>query len=103
MVNGKSRFLIRRGSLTAACGAAIVLVIVLAGAATIVKPLPTDLPAGTAVSPADTSGVNLLEPANAAISSEVKGKSTGSQGVERVVGEWTPTSGGGGGGGSPKS
>jgi hypothetical protein len=102
MVNGKSSFLIRRGSLAAACGAAIILVVVLAGTATIVNPLPSNLPAGTAVSPADTSGVNFLEPANTAVSPVPAGKSTQNGSVERAVGEWTPTGGGKGGGGSPK-
>jgi hypothetical protein len=74
----------------------------MAGAAAIVLPLPVDLPTGTAVSPADTAGVNLLEPANKATGSEPKGNLASYDGIERVVGEWTPTGGGSGGGGSPK-
>ena len=101
MVNAKSRLPISRGSLAAASGAVIVLVAVLAGAVAIGMPLPTHLPAGTTVAPVDTAGVNLLEPANAAIGSQI-GKPTDSQSVERVVEEWTPTGGGSGGGGSPK-
>jgi hypothetical protein len=102
MVNVKSKSPLRTGSIAAACGAVIVLAVVMATAAAIVLPLPVNLPAGTDVSPADTAGVNLLEPANKAISSESKSKSTPNGDVERVVGEWTPTGGGSGGGGSPK-
>ena len=103
MMNGSSSFAARRGSLLAACGAALVMVVVLAGAATIVTPLSANIPAGTDVAASDTSGVNLLEPAVKASGSEPKEQLTGTETVERVVSEWTPTGGGGpGGGGSPK-
>ncbi|HEV3385571.1 MAG TPA: hypothetical protein VG097_12210 [Gemmata sp.] len=102
MVNVKSKSPLRTGSLAAACGAAVVLAVVMATATTIVLPLPVNLPTGTDVSPADTAGVNLLEPAKTATGSEPKGNLASNESVERVVGEWTPTGGGSGGGGSPK-
>jgi hypothetical protein len=104
MVNERARKSIGGGSLAVACGAALLMVVALVSAATIVQPLPSSLPTGTDVSPADTAGVNLLEPAVKATGSEAKGKLATGEGVERVVSEWTPTGGpsGGGGGGSPK-
>jgi hypothetical protein len=80
----------------------MVLVVVLTSAATIVKPLPSNLPTGTIVSSSDHSGVNLLEPANTAATLQTTSKVAREGSVERVVGEWTPTGGGSGGGGSPK-
>ena len=102
MMNQKSRSPIHAGSMTAALGAAVALALVVASAVAIAQPLPVNLPTGTEVSLADTAGVNLLEPANAAIGSAPKENLASSESVERVVGEWTPTGGGSGGGGSPK-
>jgi len=102
MVNKKSDSPIRAGSMTAVLGAAIALALVVASAATIVQSLPVTIPTGTAVSQADTAGLNLLEPATTVIGSDSKDSLPSEESVERVVGEWTPTGGGSGGGGSPK-
>ena len=102
MVINKSDSPIRVGSIAAALGAAFFLALVVASAATIVQPLPVNLPTGTDVSQADTAGVNLLEPATTATGSESRDSLASEDSVERVVGEWTPTGGGSGGGGSPK-
>ena len=103
MLKAKSKSLIRKGSLAAACGAALVLMVVLASAATIVKPLPSTVPTGTDVAPADTSGVNILVPSGKSVTRESTGKPASGGAVERAISEWTPTGGGsGGGGGSPK-
>jgi hypothetical protein len=102
MVNVKSKSPTRAGSVAAFFGAAIVLAVVMASAAAIAQPLPVNLPTGADVSPADTAGVNLLEPAKTATGSEQKGSLASNESVERVVGEWIPTGGGSGGGGSPK-
>src|SRR5579862_5650997 len=72
MMNQKSRSPIHAGSMTAALGAAVALALVVASAVAIAQPLPVNLPTGTEVSLADTAGVNLLEPANAAIGSAPK-------------------------------
>jgi hypothetical protein len=102
MMNARTRFSARAGSLATASGAVIVLLIVLVSAVAIVRPLPSNLPAGTDVSPADTSGINVLEPAGKERNPAQQGKLSNNDSIERVVGEWTPTGGGSGGGGSPK-
>jgi hypothetical protein len=98
MINEKPKSAIRGGSLAASCGAVLMLLVV----ATIVQPLSTALPAGTDVTPVDSAGVNLLEPAVAATGTGPQAQVASGESVERVVGEWTPTGGGAGGGGSPK-
>lgn len=102
MLNGKSKSLIRKGSLAATSRAALVLLIVLSSAAAILKPLPAAIPNGTVVAPADTSGMNILMPSSISLTPESNGKPASGGMIERAVSGWTPTGGNTGGGGSPK-
>ncbi len=82
-----------------ASSTAVVLAVVLAGAAVACGRLPASLPRDVAVSAADSSGVNLLEPASPTVPAAETGpsqKAPREEVVERTVAEWTATGGGSG-------